>query len=93
MHSFLLLVAYLDQFCFSVSCVVVSSLRQAFLSRPRTTDPRAAALQIGPTWADRRDRARFVLRPLPSRALGLWLAAGDIGRLFLLPSDIGRQIL
>jgi hypothetical protein len=37
MHSFLSLAPYLDQFCFSVSCAVVSSLRQAFLSRPRTT--------------------------------------------------------
>jgi hypothetical protein len=40
---------YLDQFCFSVSCAVVSSARQAFLSRPRTTDPLPAASQLGST--------------------------------------------
>src|SRR4029077_3490874 len=49
MHSLLSLAAYLDQFCFSVSCAVVSSARQAFLSRPRTTDPIPAATQLGST--------------------------------------------
>src|SRR6516225_1826186 len=49
MHSLLSAAAYLDQFCLSVSCAVVSSARQAFLSRPRMTAPREAASQLGPT--------------------------------------------
>src|SRR6516162_10229083 len=49
MHSLLSAAEYLDQFCFSVSCAVVSSARQAFLSRPRMTAPREAASQLGPT--------------------------------------------
>src|SRR6516225_1347390 len=49
MHSLLSAAAYLDQFCLSVSCAVVSSARQAFLSRPRITAPREAASQLGPT--------------------------------------------
>jgi hypothetical protein len=39
----------LDQFCLSVSWAVVSSPRQASLLRPRTTAPRPAASQLGPT--------------------------------------------
>src|ERR1700675_714031 len=42
---------YLDQFCFSVSCAVVSSARQASLLRPSTMAPRPAASQLGPTWS------------------------------------------
>jgi hypothetical protein len=49
MHSLLSVAPYLDQFCFSVSCAVVSSARQASLLRPRMTAPRAAASQLGPT--------------------------------------------
>jgi hypothetical protein len=40
---------YLDQFCLSVFCASVSSARQASLLRPRTTPPRPAASQLGPT--------------------------------------------
>src|SRR6516164_10125805 len=49
MHSLLSAAAYLDQFCLNVSCAAVSSPRQAFLSRPRTTDPIPAATQLGST--------------------------------------------
>src|SRR6516225_6092249 len=49
MHSLLSSAAYWYQFCLSVSCAAVSSPRQAFLSRPRTTDPIAAASQLGST--------------------------------------------
>jgi hypothetical protein len=40
---------YLDQFCLSVFCASVSSARQASLLPPRTTPPRPAASQLGPT--------------------------------------------
>src|SRR5580693_6933891 len=87
MHSLLSLAAYLDQFCFSVSCAVVSSARQAFLSRPRTTDPIPAATQLVSTLSVGGPPARartFCPRDGPP--------ARGIGRLFV-PRDIGGQIL
>jgi hypothetical protein len=107
MHSLLSAAAYLDQFCLSVSCAVVSSPRQAFLSRPRTTDPIPAASQLESTLSvggPAPGASSHALtsgrnvggspRVLPSRrsALRLLLPARAIGRLFI-PRDIGGQIL
>src|SRR5271168_2317299 len=48
-HWVLSLAEYLDQFCVSVPCAVVSSARQASLLRPSMTEPRPAASQLGST--------------------------------------------
>ena len=87
---------YLDQFCLSVFCASVSSARQASLLRPRTTPPRPAASQLGPTCSV--GGPPPLVRPvrlcdgaLEDRGVALAGCDGAAGKLLVL-ADIGREI-